>query len=96
MSKVKIIVDIDGEIVTYYEGVLKASAETQKIIQHHSYLKTLVHTDYMDNPVEANLDGTLVNITAAIISVYPERARIIEAPRWVIEELLPLEPETGK
>jgi hypothetical protein len=86
----KLVIDVDGEIIIYYEGILKATEVSEKIIRRNSFLKIPVPVNPNIEPVEADLDSeSLINIAAAIISIYPERSRIIEAPTYVIEQLYP-------
>lgn len=86
----KLVIDVDGEIIIYYEGILRATEVSEKIIRRNSFLKMPVLVSPTIEPVEANLDGeSLINVAAAIISIYPERSRIIEAPTDVIQQLYP-------
>lgn len=89
MAKPKLIINIDGVDIIYYDGVLDAPVEMKKTIMRNAALNLPVQTIYMAEPVKASLEDTLVNVAAAIISVYPERARIIEAPEDTINQFYP-------
>ena len=85
----KLVIDVDGELVIYYDGVFKASEDMIKNIKRNAYLSVPVQLNPQSNPVISSLNESLANVAAAIISVYPERARIIEAPEEVLEILFP-------
>jgi hypothetical protein len=90
MSKIeKLVVDVDGELVIYYDGVFKTSMEMVEQIKRNAFLGIEVQIHPNAKPVVSSLDGTITQVAAAIISVYPERARIIEAPEETLQTLYP-------
>lgn len=86
----KLVIDVDGEIIIYYDGVLKASEDSVQIIRRNSFLRMPVTVHPNLEPLEANIDSEdLTHVAAAIMSIYPERSRIIEAPEHIIKKLYP-------
>ena len=87
--KNKLIIDIDGMIVIYYNGVFKTDDIIMSEIKRNAFLQKPVQLFHMMEPVISSLDEGLENVAAAIISVYPERARIIEAPTQIVDMFVP-------
>lgn len=89
MASKKLVIDIDGELVIYYDGVFKTSEDILQTIKRNSFLGIKVQIHPEAEPIISSLEGNITQVAAAIISVYPERARIIEAPPETLESLFP-------
>lgn len=87
---VSILVDVDGELVAYTNGHISASKNTVKQIRINSQLKIPVNITYAGPEIVSDLESQPVNVLAAIMSVYPERSRILEAPAEILN-MLPFE-----
>lgn len=89
-----ILVDVDGELIAYTDGHLSGSRKTINTIKLNSKLKLPINISYAGPEINSDLNAKPENILAAIMSAYPERSRILEAPKEVLS-LLPFEDEEG-
>ena len=91
-ERVSFAVDIDGELLVCTDGHVGGFPMTVKEVQRNSWAKLPVMLTPEGPTVVADLKGEPVNVLAALMSVNPERTRILEAPDSVIA-LLPYEEE---
>jgi len=87
-------VDIDGSLVVCTDSHISGDYALVKQIKLNSYLQLPVSVTPDGPIVAADLTGEPLNVLAALMSVYPERSRILEAPASVIRQL-PYEEEEG-
>lgn len=84
---ISIAVDVDGELVLYTDGHISASRKTISNIKMNSNLKMPINITYAGPEIISDLNAEPINVLAAIMSVYPERSRILEAPKEVLDVL---------
>ena len=80
-------VDIDGELLVCTDGHVGGVPDTVKEVKRNSWAKLPVMLTREGPEIIADLNGEPVNVLAALMSVYPERTRILEAPDSVIAVL---------
>lgn len=91
-ERVSFAVDIDGELLVCTDGHMGGVPATVKEVKRNSWAKLPVMLTREGPEVIADLSGEPVNVLAALMSIYPERTRILEAPDSVIA-LLPYDVE---
>lgn len=87
-----VAVDIDGEVLTWHDGRLVGNEDSKKRARNASELGLEVSLLWGIPPVKANLEPNgdqydYVGIAAALVSVSPGRAVLIEFPGEVEEYL---------
>lgn len=87
-------VDINGSLVVCTDRHISGDYALVKQIKLNSFLQLPINITPDGPLVAADLTGEPLNVLAALMSVYPERSRIMEAPVDVIRQL-PYEEEEG-
>ena len=91
-ERVSFAVDVDGELLVCTDGHVGGFPSTVEDVKRNSWAKLPVMLTPDGPLVVADLNGKPENVLAALMSVNPERTRILEAPDSVIA-LLPYEEE---
>lgn len=81
-------VDVDGELLVCTNGHVSGLKGLVDEVKRNSWLGMKVNITPDGPSVVADLEGEGINVLAALMSVYPERSRILEAPDSVLA-LLP-------
>lgn len=83
----KFAVDIDGMLVVCTDNHISGDYKLVKQIKLNSFLQLPISITPDGPVVKADLTGEPINVLAALMSIYPERSRILEAPDDVIRQL---------
>lgn len=73
-------VDVDGELLVCTNGHVSGLKGLVDEVKRNSWLQMPVRLTPDGPVVVANLEGDAGNVLAALMSVYPERSRVLEAP----------------
>jgi hypothetical protein len=95
IETVSIVVDSNGKLITWSDGLLSGDAALVKEIRLNSEIKLPVPLSAFGPVVEADLNdvNNLAGVLAALTSANIGRTRILEAPDKVLD-LIPIYNET--
>lgn len=92
-----IVIDSDGKLIVWTDGMLSGDAERIKEVKFNASMNLPTRLSVVGPIIDADLSdvNNLAGVLAAMISVAQGRSRILEAPEEVLD-LIPIYNETNE